>query len=165
MKEEPVRSNQVMEAKQWCPSPPRAGGPTAPQSWFPLGSQCWAPAREVKLSNFHIPEFPEYSFLLLKKEKKKNKGKKKASLTFSVASQAGGKGQDKWILSRSLACGAHSLYCPARAWLGEVINAFRLEQGAHCWSLDPLLGWQWKIQTLVEQGPPLCPGGLLSIHL
>lgn len=144
--------------------PPRIPRPITPQSCFPLGSQCWAPAREVKLSNFHIACIPWIS-LLLKNEKEKNKGKKKASLTFSVASQAGGKGQDKWILSRSLACGAHSLYCPARAWLGEVINVFRLEQGAHCWSLDPLLGWQWKIQTLMVQGPPLCPGGLLSIHL
>lgn len=74
------------------------------------------------------------------KTKRKKKGRKKASLTFSVASQAGGKGQDKWILSRSLACGSHSVYCTARAWLGEVINVFCLDQGAHCWSLDPLLG-------------------------
>lgn len=83
--------------------------------------------------------FAENSSLLFIKGKKKGK-EKKENLTLSVASQAGGKGQDKWILSRSLACGAHSLYCPAKALLGEVINVFRLEQGAHCWSLDPLLG-------------------------
>lgn len=86
------------------------------------------------------PAFLEFASLLFKKEKKKKGKEKKASLTFSVASQAGGKGQDKWIFSRSLACGAHSLYHPARARVGEVIDVFQLEQGAHCWSLDPLLG-------------------------
>lgn len=169
MKEELVQSNQVMEAKKWYPfatdCPPRIPGPIAPHLDFHRGHSAELQPERWNWAISILPAFPEYSSLLLKKEKKKNKGKKKASLTFSVASQAGGKGQDKWILSRSLACGAHSLYCPARAWLGEVINVFRLEQGAHCWSLDPLLGWQWKIQTLVEQGPPLCPGGLLSIHL
>ena len=39
-----------------------------------------------------LPAFPEYSSLLLKKENEKKGTKKKASLTFSVASQAGGKG-------------------------------------------------------------------------
>lgn len=118
------------------------------EGWSPL---CWVFAGISALSSGQRGETKQFPCHLRsvnihpscskRKEKKKVEGKeKKESFTFSVASQAGGKGQDKWILSRSLACGAHSLYRPARALLGEVINVFQLEQGAHCWSLDPLLG-------------------------
>lgn len=40
-----------------------------------------------------LPAFPEFASLLFKKEKKKKGKEKKASLTFSVASQAGGKAE------------------------------------------------------------------------
>lgn len=135
-KERPVWSSQVMEAERWSsflrdcpPGIPVMEGPITPCSWFLLESQHWASSREVKPSSFHVACIPWIFIPPTQKWKgKKKKRKKKASLTFSVASQAEGKGQDKWILSRSLACGAHSLYCPARTQLGEVINVFRLEQ-------------------------------------
>lgn len=119
----------------------RDGRTDYPRSWFPRGGSVLSSSQKGETEQFPCCLHSLNIHPSCSKRKTKKKGKKKkAGLTFSVASQAGGKGRDKWILSRSLACGAHSLYRPARAWLGEVINVFRLEQGAHCWSLDPLLG-------------------------
>lgn len=171
--EQAVWTSEVSEAVQWCPftssvSPGVLGQGTGGTVTGMLEFHWdFSPELQPKRWNRTVPmssAFAEYSSLLLIKGKKIKGEEKKESLTLSVASQTGGKGQDKWILSRSLACGAHSLYRPAKALLGEVINVFQLEQGAHCWSLDPLLGWQWKIPILVKQ-PPSRLEGLLSIHL
>lgn len=148
MKEQPAWSSQVMEALM---SPPcrlpfwhtRDGRTDYPPLLASTGVSALSSSQRGETEQFPccLHSLNIYPSCSKRNRIQKKKGKKKkASLTFSVASQAEGKGRDKWILSRSLACGAHSLYRPARARLGEVINVFRLKQGAHCWSLDPLLG-------------------------
>lgn len=111
------------------------------------------------------PAFPEFASLLFKKEKKKKGKEKKASLTFSVASQAGGKGQDKWIFSRSLACGARSLYHPARvsAWRGY--RCFSAGAGSSLLEFGSSAWLTVKNPNSGGAGPPPCLGGLLSVHL
>lgn len=52
------------------------------------------------------------------------------TLALFVASHMEEKGQDKWIVSRSLAFRAHSCLLSARGLLGRVINVLRLDQGS-----------------------------------